>query len=685
MRDRIESEFGVNVAIQDEDSAVKIMARTFVDLLVRLDEALKEMDANHITDRVRCERLLKELIRLGAHDVIEAVAVVRLDIVASRALDDLDAIVRETFENDIEDGAQLMQWAFAGLPPVSGAAANILRQRIHNEIRNVQSLIASGKMSVADSSPDRIAARIRQNAVKPFMEGKAMIMRQRTFFKFQSAEERNAFLSWAISAGQLKNQAQFDGVYEASTKLTDAFEAKLKSGAPLIAQDIVDCYKAFAKTGMEWMFEDGRQQGIANYSADDRQSFFDRIASVALSRLAARAGNEAVGKIAAALDSPDGRWLYHAVFAAQDAIPDALDETDFGTPETAAAFLETFVRRIPEKFGYPINIGDRMVNVSYSAVPPFARDFVAQICPKAAAQLEETDPYDVSKTDQRFLVGVPAPVNPGAMPQNKAQRKQFLLDMLPIYHEHEKDQHFDKGVNHHGRTHATRSFVLSIAMGNILREKGVKVDMNAVALATAGHDTGRRRNGTEEKGSEERSADIVNAGVENRYPGAAGDAWKVQVKDNITTRGADQNTVEGYLFKSADSLDYWRVDELDEEKFPFLKTQILTSDGVAVAKDRDLRRQLMAEAKRLTELTQPRYQYKVERKQLADELMELGPGPEFNAKNARYDQLESLMRDSEIEQTETKTDAQIVELVENAIRDNPQDFPLLTKYYLNAE
>ena len=43
------------------------------------------------------------------------------------------------------------------------------------------------------------------------------------------------------------------------------------------------------------------------------------------------------------------------------------------------------------------------------------------------------------------------------------------------------------------------------------------------------------------------------------------------------------------------------------------------------------------------------------------------------------------MRESEIDQTESKTDAQIVELAENAIRDNPQDFPLLTKFYLEAE
>ncbi len=43
------------------------------------------------------------------------------------------------------------------------------------------------------------------------------------------------------------------------------------------------------------------------------------------------------------------------------------------------------------------------------------------------------------------------------------------------------------------------------------------------------------------------------------------------------------------------------------------------------------------------------------------------------------------MQQREIEQTETLTDRQVVELVENAIRTRPQDFPLLTKYYLNAE
>jgi hypothetical protein len=222
-------------------------------------------------------------------------------------------------------------------------------------------------------------------------------------------------------------------------------------------------------------------------------------------------------------------------------------------------------------------------------------------------------------------------------------------------------------------------------MGNILKEKGVTVDLNAVALGTAGHDTGRRKKGRDTEASEKRSADNVNAAVESRYPGAAGDVWKAELESNIITKTDQQRTVEGYLFKCADSLDYWRIDDLDEEKFPFLRTRVLTADGIAVDKDVTTRRQLMKEAKLLTELTSPRVPLEAEHKQLTIELGNLPDGPEYNVKNARKEELERQMRELEIQQTETLNDQQIVDLVENAIRSRPQDFPLLTKYYLNAE
>ena len=269
------------------------------------------------------------------------------------------------------------------------------------------------------------------------------------------------------------------------------------------------------------------------------------------------------------------------------------------------------------------------------------------------------------------------------MLQTKAARKNFLLRMLPTYHNHEKT--FDNGTNWNGRTHATRAFVFSVTMANILKEKGVKVDMNAVALATAGHDTGRRRNGRETADSEKRSAANTVAAVNEAYPGAAGPLWSAQIESNITTKAADQETIEGYLFKSADSLDYTRIDELDANHFPFLKEPIATADGFVLPTDPGIRRQLMKEAKLLTELTKPSYTLEAEHKQLIIELGPLPEGPARQAKTARKTALETQMAQRETAQTENLTDAQIIDLVENAIRSRPQDFPLLTKYYLNAE
>jgi len=273
------------------------------------------------------------------------------------------------------------------------------------------------------------------------------------------------------------------------------------------------------------------------------------------------------------------------------------------------------------------------------------------------------------------------------MPQNNAGRKAFLLEMLPLYRNHEAT--FDKGVNYHGRTHATRAFVLGIAMSNILAAKGVKLDKNAVAIGIAGHDTGRTQNGSDTAESENRSANVTLETLDRMMPDAPGVAWKSQVATNIAAGHgpqADQmRSIEGYLLKSADSLDYSRIGSLDPKRFPFLREALVTEDGVIVPADEELRDQLMKEAERLTNLTSPRAARMAELERLQEEIANLPDGPERNAKVADRERLVAEMRRLETEQTETLTDAQIIDLVEKAIRDNPKDFPLLTKYYLNAE
>ena len=683
--DAVVKRIGTDATIFSADRVRDKLGRAINDLLALLNDALKAMDKVGCDDPAKREALMKEIARLKPKGSLESF--VHVHLVGEKALADVNAFVRETFEKDIEGGADFFKRAFAGHAPVSGIAERNVIQRIQDEIREIKAEIAAGRIRGENMTPERIAERLRKKAVQPYMERRARIMAARVHMKFPSDKEHDAFLGWATSAGKLKTDAEFLGVYEGSTKLAAALEKKIKSNAPLSAQDLVDVFKAFIGTAVDYMEEDAK--GRSEYGPDDRMNFVGRIVSVTLSRLDVRLGRDALAKIAAALDTPDARWLHTAILTGD---PDHKGVTPdmfrAGTFETAGAFFTSLHQRLSNKFDLPTHQTNPSSQVTYAIVPPAIRALVAQINPAQAQQLAEEYPYDPANSGARRLKGIPAPANPDALPQNMAARKAFLVDrMLPIYHEHEKG--FDYGTNWHGRTHATRSFVFSIAMGNILREKGVKVDMNAVSLATAGHDTGRESNGRDTAASEKRSADTVVAAVNKAYPNAAGPAWSAQVSANITTKTAEQETIEGYLFKCADSLDYSRIDDLDEKHFPFLKGPIATDEGLVLLADAGLRRQLMKEAKLLSQLTSPTAARNDDIKGLQVQILALdesnAPQNEIEAVQKLKEKAENEVRAQERNQTDTLTNQQVVDLVENAIRSRPQDFPLLTKYYLNAE
>lgn len=684
----IDADMRKSIAGYGKEKHVASEAKVFSDLKQKITDVFgsvwklsETLDKNGINDEEERLGVMKEFFRLGLRGGSDAIAFAQIHAVGKKALADVNALARETFEKDIEHGAEIMRNAFGGMPPFAGIALDTVKSRIQNEIALIKNDLASDKHMYSNAEPKNVARRLREKVVKPFIEKKARIMQSQVFMKFPSEAERNAFLLWATSAGKLKNSIQFEGVYEGSSLLVDALEAKIKSGAPLKPQDLVDCYKAFFPTCFDYMEDDSKQS--IEYGPDDRMCFTGRITSVAMSRLALRVGREGLAKLAAVLDTPEGRSFHSAVLRGSD--NNVLDRN--GTLETAGAFMETLYSNLSRDYGFAFHRTSDIGLVDYACVPPAARALAAQISPIEAQMAEEAHPYNPAASGAIPLSRIPAPANPAAMPRDNAARKRFLLHVLPVYHEHEKT--FDYGTNYHGRTHATRSFVFSIAMGNILKEKGVAVDMNAVALATAGHDTGRMNNGRDTLESESRSADAVNAAVDTLYPNAAGDAWKNQIKANITTESANQNTVEGYLFKCADSLDYSRIDDLNEKYFPFLRKPIVTEDGLVIASDSSLRSKLMKEAKLLSDLTSPNSARHAEIGAIQNKIIQLdqldAPENAVNAMQNIKEQVANEVREQEKHQTDTMSDEQIVEMVENAIRSRPQDFPLLTKYYLDAE
>ena len=279
---------------------------------------------------------------------------------------------------------------------------------------------------------------------------------------------------------------------------------------------------------------------------------------------------------------------------------------------------------------------------------------------------------------QRFLGNVEKP-GAGA-PKGIRETRRFLLNSLDAYKNLERlERENDAMYDEHGRTHATRVFIFGNVLGNILREKGLKVDVNAVAMMGAGHDGGRQDNSVDIY--ENASAEIVRNQVKTDFPGA-GDAYADAVADAITTDDYTASTVEAYLLHSADSLDFWRVDVLDKDFFPFLREDVTGSDGhggeVTVKADPALRKQLDRESYELMRLTH-------EKSKILREMERLERNGQEDTEEYRKLQEEinsEGMRERWNARME-RSNEEIVDSIEQVIRENPAKFPLLTKYYLN--
>ncbi len=207
--------------------------------------------------------------------------------------------------------------------------------------------------------------------------------------------------------------------------------------------------------------------------------------------------------------------------------------------------------------------------------------------------------------------------------------------------------------------------------------------------ASAGHDTGRVLNGPDTAEQEAASAANTAAALNDTLPGAPGEPWIEATKKNISApdgaEGDAQRTIEGYIFKSADSVEIARLGEVNMEKFPFLREPLLTENGLVILPDEELRAQLVKEAGKLAELTSPRKQKTLEANRNLVRAVQAQDPAERDALLNLNTVIDQESKRLEMEQTDSVTDDALVDQIEKAIRDNAAEFPLLAKYYLNAQ
>ena len=271
----------------------------------------------------------------------------------------------------------------------------------------------------------------------------------------------------------------------------------------------MDIYHAFADTLAK--YEPWVARASGEYGTDDLHAVVFRPVNVAMSRLALLLGQEGMDKLGAALATEDVRALFAstaAAFGDSKALAEHLDSTEL---HKFLTFLQGLGDRLSEKYGQKCKFDVNHV-VPFSAVPPAIRQVISGVSPELIETMSGKAPFSAT------FRTIPSPVNPTGLPTDLAGRKDFLRATLSYYHEHEIG--FERGRNCHGRTHATRAFVFANVLGNILAERGVPVDMNALSLGIAGHDTGRQ--GAGEDKWEEDSADLTIATGEKMTGGAGG-------------------------------------------------------------------------------------------------------------------------------------------------------------------
>ena len=281
------------------------------------------------------------------------------------------------------------------------------------------------------------------------------------------------------------------------------------------------------------------------------------------------------------------------------------------------------------------------------------RNILSQVDPDLGKKFDELyPPY------QEF----PAPVNKEKMPQNDADRRKFLVNIMDKYIEHEK-------------TYIARAYIFADVMCNILVEKGIKVDKNAVLCGIAGHDTGRKGRGQDRW--EEDSANITVAAMKTSFGNdTMGPDYENEVKKSIDRHQG--KTIESMILNSADSLDIGRVGTglFQLDKFMFLKADGPDEPNPEIEK---LRQDMAKEADLLQRLTNPLCANRTALDRFDADINDAKPPYEGILSKQKEELVGNIGKEFAAEWDISSDD--YMKKYEKIIKDNPQLFPILSNYY----
>uniref|UniRef100_B8DQR3 Uncharacterized protein n=1 Tax=Nitratidesulfovibrio vulgaris (strain DSM 19637 / Miyazaki F) TaxID=883 RepID=B8DQR3_NITV9 len=578
------------------------------------------------------------------------------------------------------DGEELNARLLSLLPPDSGLAevplAGAALDRVKSRfLENVERAITSADAEGRGVNMETVLSdAIRAAAERPITQ-KTALLRDMETLHFDNEAQRAAFRSWVISARALTTPLEMRMIH-ANAMAQVARMERLGPNPPLdaLAREFatgvgnlgvsIDAFRA--------------QTNPEEFGPDDVFTEFNRTAFMAATLL--HASNPALaGSMLEALESPAARNLRGVCFKLHDPANDPLFPSDgLSTARflgdfmnyTATGLAQQLDRPKPQQPGFAAPL---------DYMPPTVRGALGAAIPGLGAALDTHFPAKAPRTIAPF----PAPTTPGGLATaTQTQRRTFFTGMLERYRHHEDT--FDGDVGVHGMGHACRGFIFANVMANIMRERSVPVDKNAVLCGIAAHDSGRESNGSDVY--ETQSADIGLQAMRTAFGVESfGEAFETQYRLQIDDPDhRDQHrplTAEALLMQSADSLDISRTQDFDPARFPFLREPVTLPDGRILPQDDRLRELLTHEAALLQRLTDPAV---YARPLMHDLMLQMGEAPDPSIPAGQLGEVKAAVRQELAELRTLDNDAYLAR-VEDALRTHAHEMPLLSRYYFQAD
>ena len=496
--------------------------------------------------------------------------------------------------------------------------------------------------------------------LRPIVDEKFGLLQEADKLEYADANQKKAFVDWLLQSGERIDRAQVPHIHRQATAQAALMRTWAAAEPPPTAEAVLAAFAALPES----------------HGTDPRHA--SRVAVALLFSDVPPPTPEAMQKILGLLDSD----LLCGMTAQIQA---AATSTTLSTAADAgrAAALAVGIRTAADTVAGAINAtakAPRPCLLPLSAIPAPVRAAIRQVAPALADALDAAHPAHPP---------FPAPANPAALPQNKAQRRQFLLSQMEAYRE--KELTSEEGVSVHGRGHIIRAYIYANAFCNIMAEQGVTVDRNAVVLGITGHDLGR--GGLGEDRWEVESGQKTNQAIRRQYgEDTAGEVYEKEIADSIV--GVEINppglrkrhvpaspTMEAQLLQSADSLDIGRTGEFDPYYFDFLRDK----NGTVSPEAQKIRDQLADEANLLQRLTNPLCANYSTLNLLTQAASNADDDESMIYYQNQRQALDANIKAEMLAQANNSDNEAFVGSYENIIRQNPKMFPLFTKYYLDGE